>query len=89
MEANKETIIAFVRLLCGLVVYGASLAGVYLDVEMIYMVAMILVSVAVFVYSLWWKNNNVTKAAQEAQGYLDVIKKAEKVDRSDEEEAKG
>lgn len=89
MELNKESIIAFVRLLCGLVVYGASLAGVYLDIEMIYMIVMILISVAVFVYSLWWKNNNVTKAAQEAQEYLDVIKKADGVDRSDEEEAKG
>ena len=89
MELNRESIIALVRLLCGLVVYGASLAGVYLDIEMIYMVAMIVVSIIVFVYTLWWKNNNITKAAQEAQEYLKVIKKADGVDRSDEEEAKG
>lgn len=89
MELNRESIIALVRLLCGLVVYGASLAGVYLDIEMIYMIAMIAVSIIVFVYTLWWKNNNLTKAAQEAQEYLNVIKKADGVDRSDEEEAKG
>ena len=89
MELNRESIIAFVRLLCGLVVYGASLAGVYLDLETIYMIAMIAVSIIVFVYTLWWKNNNITKAAQEAQEYLNVIKKADGVDRSDEEEAKG
>lgn len=88
MEVNQQTIMAFVRLVCPLIASAAAMCGIAVNADDLFIVATCAVALVAFIWS-WWKNNNVTKAAQEAQGYLNVIKKAEKVDRSDEEEAKG
>ena len=88
MEFNKESVIAFVRLFCALISSGAAMFGFAMDADIMFTAAMSLIALVVLIWN-WWKNNNVTKAAQEAQEYLKVIKKADGVDRSDEDEAKG
>lgn len=74
MEENKkQTIMAFVRLACSLVAGGAALFGVAVDAEALFVGATCVVAFAAYIWS-WWKNNNVTKAATEAQEVLDLIK---------------
>ena len=74
---TKQTIIAFARLACMLVTTGLSLFGVAVDADALFTGAMILLALASYIWA-WWKNNNVTTAATEAQEYLDTIKISEK-----------
>lgn len=73
MEMNAERIMALVRLVVPLCVYAATFAGIALDADFVYCVLLVLCGIAATIWT-WWKNNNVTTAAQEAQRYLDAIK---------------
>lgn len=72
-ENKKQTIVAFVRLICMLVTSAATLFGVAVDADVLFIAIMCLCSLATIIWG-WWKNNNVTKAATEAQELLDMIK---------------
>lgn len=69
----NERIMAFVRLLVPLIVYIATAAGIALDTETVYCVLLIVAGFGATIWC-WWKNNNVTSAAQTAQLYLDALK---------------
>nr|DAR28316.1 MAG TPA: holin [Caudoviricetes sp.] len=64
---------AAVRLACQLAATIAAGFGLALDADSLATVALCVVAAATGVWS-WWKNNNVTKAAQDAQRVLDGIK---------------
>lgn len=73
-ESKKQTIMAFVRLACMLVAAGLAMAGIAVDADALFTVVMIVIAAVVAVWS-WWKNNNVTEAATDAQKVLDEMKK--------------
>lgn len=70
---NTERLVAIVRLIVPLVVAIANMAGYALDAGLVANIAMTVATIAAFVWA-WWKNNNVTEAAQIAQEYLDALK---------------
>ena len=71
---NPERIIALIRLAAMLACGVLGGFGLTTDPEALSTVLLVVAAGAVSVYS-WWRNNNVTKAAQDAQAYLDAIKK--------------
>lgn len=71
---DSETVVAVVRLAVALVVSVFAMLGVDIDGAPIENAALAAASVGVLAW-VWWKNNNVTKAAQEAQEVLDEIKR--------------
>lgn len=79
MQFNAETAKAFVRLILSLAAGVAMSFGWSLDWELWGNIGLSVIAVALFVYS-WWKNNNLTEAAQEAQLVLDEIKLTGKLD---------
>lgn len=68
-----EKLIAFIRLLAPLLSASLALFGVAVDADSIMVGLMCAVALGTFVWA-WWKNNNLTKAAQEAQKVLDAEK---------------
>lgn len=70
---NRDRVVAIVRLACVLASTVAAGFGVALDADAMVTLAMVAVALAAGVWA-WWKNNNLTSAAQEAQGYLDELK---------------
>ena len=72
-ESKKQTLMAFIRLACSLVTTGLALYGVSVDADALFVLAMIVVALAAYIWS-WWKNNNVSTAATEAQKVLDELK---------------
>ena len=81
---NKETAMAFIRLLCSVIASGATMVGFALDADALFTGAALVLAIIAYVWS-WWKNNNVTQAAIEAQGMLDLMKKGND-DRRDPED---
>lgn len=75
-----ERVKAIVRLVCALATSGAALFSVAVDADVLYSVLIVIVSVAALVWS-WWKNNNMTKAAQLMQQFLDDLKAGDKHDQ--------
>ena len=73
-ESKKQTLMAFIRLACSLVTTGLALYGVSVDADALFVLAMIVVALVAYIWS-WWKNNNVSTAATEAQKVLDELKK--------------
>lgn len=71
---NSERIIALIRLAAMLACGVLGGFGLTTDPEALSTVLLVAAAAVVAVYS-WWKNANVTKAAQDAQAYLDAIKK--------------
>ena len=69
----EERLMAGIRLLVPLIMYGLTFAGVTLDADLVYCVLLGIAGIASTVWA-WWKNNNVTEAAQTAQQFLDAIK---------------
>ena len=72
-ESKKQTLMAFIRLACSLIATGLALYGVSVDADALFVLAMIVVALVAYIWS-WWKNNNVTTAATEAQKVLDELK---------------
>ena len=72
-ESKKQTLMAFIRLACSLVATGLALYGVSVDADALFVLAMIVVALVAYIWS-WWKNNNVTSAATEAQKVLEELK---------------
>lgn len=70
---NSQRVIAIIRLVAMLVCGVLGGFGLTTDPDALSTVLLIVVASCVAVYS-WWKNNNVTKAAQDAQEYLDAVK---------------
>lgn len=77
-ENKKDTIMAFIRLACMLVSTGCTMFGIAVDADAIFVGVMLVVSVIVYIW-VWWKNNNVSKAATEAQKVLDEMKQGVEV----------
>ena len=73
---NSQRVAAIVRLAVALACAVAGGFGLAIDADSAYTAVMCVVT-AVAVVVAWWKNNNVTKASQVAQGYLDEIKRGE------------
>lgn len=74
MEFNKETGIAFARLIVTFAVCVAAVFGWTLDYELWLNIVISAIAIICMVRGLWWKNNNLTKAAQEMQKELDEMK---------------
>lgn len=72
-ENKKQTIMAFIRLACMLIATGCTMFGIAVDADALFVGVMLVVSVIVYIW-VWWKNNNVSKAATEAQKVLDEMK---------------
>lgn len=70
---NAESIRAIVALVVTCAVNVANVCGFALDYGMLYNTVLSIASVACVAY-VWWKNQNVTLAAQQAQKYLDELK---------------
>lgn len=74
MDASKkQTLMAFIRLFCMLVTTGFAMFGITVDADALFVGVMIVLALAAYIWA-WWKNNNVTSAATEAQEYLDELK---------------
>lgn len=89
---NNESLVAFCRLLATLILGAATTFGWALDATLVFNILVSIGAVVMFVYT-WWKNNNITKAAQEAQKVLNGIKRededAEAITELVEEEVTG
>lgn len=72
-DFSRERVVAIIRLLVMLASAVAGGFGLTLDPDSLGTIAACAVALVAGVYS-WWRNNNVTKAAQDAQAYLDAIK---------------
>ena len=77
---NQERLMALVRLIVPLVVTIASMVGYSLDADVVFNVVSTIASVALFVWA-WWKNNNMTEAAQEAQVLLNQLKEIKRLEK--------
>lgn len=75
-ESKKQSIMAFARLACALLSAGAALFGVAVDADALFVGVVVVIALFFYIWS-WWKNNNVTEAASEAQDVLDFIKRNE------------
>lgn len=73
IDFNRERIVAIVRLLVMLASAVAGGFGLTVDPDALGTIAACAVALAAGVYG-WWKNNNLTTAAQDAQAYLDAVK---------------
>ena len=78
MALNSETIIAFIRLCLGLVAGVAASFGWALEIDLWQNIIISVAAVLLFIW-IWWRNNNVTEAAQEAQRVLDELKCTEDI----------
>lgn len=72
-ENKKQTLMAFVRLACMLITTGLAMAGITVDADALFVGAMIVLALAAYIWA-WWKNNNVSTAATEAQKVLEELK---------------
>lgn len=72
-SSKKQTLMAFVRLLCMIITTGLAMFGITVDADALFVGAMLILALATYIWA-WWKNNNVTEAASEAQKYLDELK---------------
>lgn len=73
MGWNSQRIAAITRLAVMLASAVAGGFGLTVDPDSLGTVAAVVVAAVTAVYS-WWRNNNVTVAAQGAQAYLDALK---------------
>lgn len=75
-DFTTERVSAIARLLVTLASMVAGGLGIALDADALYTVLACALALAAAVWS-WWKNNNLTEAATQAQAYLDTIKGGE------------
>ena len=73
-DNKKQMLMAFIRLACSLIATGLALYGISVDADALFVLAMIVVALIAYIWS-WWKNNNVTSAATDAQKVLDELKR--------------
>lgn len=73
---NAERAVAVARLACQLVATAAAGFGLAVDAESLSTVALCALAAVAGLWS-WWKNNNVSEAAQEAQRVLRGIKEGD------------
>ena len=72
-DFTRERIVAIIRLVIMLVSAVAGGFGLTIDPDSLGTIAACAVALVAGVYG-WWKNNNLTEAAQDAQAYLDAVK---------------
>lgn len=72
---NRERIIAIMRLCIMLISAIASGLGLVINTDSLFTVVACIVAFVACIWS-WWKNNNITEAAQEAQLFLEAAKNA-------------
>ena len=77
--SKKECLMGIIRGLVPVIVTVLTMFGISADVDIIITVIGSILSIITFVWS-WWKNNNITLAAQQAQKVLDELKSGEEVD---------
>lgn len=70
---NSQSAIAIARLIVTVLVAVAATFGWSLDGELWFNIVISVFALILFAYS-WWKNNNITNAAQEAQQVINVLK---------------
>lgn len=68
-----ETLTAIARLVIPLIATGLTAAGIEVDANTVWIIAGGVITIITFVWA-WWKNNNITEAAKQAQGMLDALK---------------
>lgn len=73
IDFNRGRIVAIVRLLVMLASAVAGGFGLTVDPDALGTIAACAVALVAGVWG-WWKNNNLTEAAQDAQAYLDEVK---------------
>lgn len=73
---NSQRIIALIRLAAMLICGVLGGFGLTTDPDSLSTVLLVVAAGVTSVYS-WWKNNNVTKAAQDSQEYLDAVKRGD------------
>ena len=74
--SKKECIMGIVRGIVPVVVTVLTIFGISADADILITVIGLILSIVTFVWS-WWKNNNITLAAQQAQKVLDDLKSGE------------
>lgn len=77
--SKKECIMGIIRGIVPVIVTILTICGISADADIILTVAGSILSIVTFVWS-WWKNNNITLAAQQAQKVLDDLKGKEESD---------
>lgn len=70
---KKEATIAIVRGVVPVVVMFLTMAGISADADIIITFVGAAIALVTFIWS-WWKNNNITQAAQQAQTFLNELK---------------
>lgn len=70
---NTEQTQAICTLFVTVIVNVANALGFALDFDMWLQLALSVAALASVIWT-WWKNQNLTEAAQEAQGYLNLLK---------------
>lgn len=73
---NIERARAIVTIVVTAIVNIANVCGYAVDADQWVNVTLSILSAATILYA-WWKNQNVTEEAQEAQAYLDSLKAKE------------
>lgn len=73
IEFNSQTAVAIGRLIVMIIASITATLGWSFDADLWLNVFLSILSVVLLAYS-WWKNNNITLAAQEAQSVLSNIK---------------
>ena len=72
---TRDQVVAIVRLGVMFVAAVLSGIGIAIDADALYNLIALAVALIAGIVS-WWKNSNMTEAAQEAQAYLDNLKAA-------------
>lgn len=81
---------AILRLVCTLVAAICTMCGLYMDADELFCGVCAIVALVCLLWC-WWKNNNLTDAAIQAQQVLDAMKAGDLSDLagSDESESSG
>lgn len=79
-----ERVGAILRLVSTLAAGILTMVGIYVDADELFTGACCIVALVCLIYC-WWKNNNLTIAAIEAQGVLDAMKSGDLSDIIDDE----
>ena len=77
---ETERLAAVIRLVVTLIVTTASMLGYALDADALYSVVSTIAAAALIVWA-WWRNNNITLAAQEGQKLTDALKAEKKAQK--------